>query len=936
MTRNPKSAFRSDTVRTEDGYIIQQCLDGDTAAFGLLVEKYKKGIYALAYSKIRNFHDAQDITQEVFINAYRKLRTLRRWDNFMGWLYRITSNQCKMLIRARSRRPDREFVEDQDSGILDYPSIDSYRENMVYESIQEALGSLPEMYRQVLTLRYFGGMTIREMSRFLGISPGTIDRRLREARAQLKEETLAMMSTTYERHRLPANFTFHIAEIIRRIKIHPIPRTAGLPWGLSLAAGIIVTVMSLSPYLSLPNLMAIPTGSPLSIETKVLKIGEIPVDVLKVSEISVLASKQGDGDGGEPESSGSHNAALAVADDEGDTWTRRATSDRDVIIDPETGLKYTRIRTLACKNEVITYTAHGEKLSMSPNGRFLLWYKWVFPLDGQDAFELVDMPIKYSVLSPDGEKVVFSTEEAIWVVSVSPETGQATGPPKKLRDGSHRFRRCCWSPDSEKIFINRMDGEFSGDTCILSVRDGALTQFYPGRRDAVWSPDGRSIAYGRPGLYVIPAEGGTARKLMDNTSQPSPVSWSTNSEWLVYRQANSQNTLRFLRLADEYEFAISSPIQVGDFISWSPDGKKMLFYRSSYDWVSSLRVVSASGGPFFELGRWAKLWAGQQHWSPDSRMIVTWVKEGFLIVPLSGGDPFPLELDVSVAGEPYPFCLSADCRKLAFLVDQDDGTVDLYVVPVSLKDGRTTGPAATVFRGTQWHLNTEDPYYVAFSWSPDGAKIALCHKGDIWMASTNGREPVQVTTVKRWENFPEWSPDGKMIKYIINHGGGVYTLRVIPASGSEDMAILDVPGLGPPWPWYSIWSADSKDIISPKGGEGIWAISIADGKLRQIIDLKDLDIDSAWNLSWSPDGRKLAFFGDRGEDRYIFMGPAEGGKFTELAADGTDSIDHFFWSPDGKWLSYNSDRFAKTRPEGEIWEADVSELLSGAEKEQER
>ena len=66
-------------MRTEDGYIIRKCLDGDSAAFGILVDKYKGAIYALAYSRLRNFHDAEDVTQEVFVKAYQKLRILRRW-----------------------------------------------------------------------------------------------------------------------------------------------------------------------------------------------------------------------------------------------------------------------------------------------------------------------------------------------------------------------------------------------------------------------------------------------------------------------------------------------------------------------------------------------------------------------------------------------------------------------------------------------------------------------------------------------------------------------------------------------------------------------------------------------------------------------------------------------------------------------------------------
>jgi len=144
-------------MRTEDGYIIQQCLDGDAAAFAFILEKYKKAVYALAYSRINNFHDAQDITQEVFIKAYQGLRTLRRWDNVMGWLYRITTNQCKNWVRSSSRRPDGEFTEDQEPYTVARPSVDSYREEMVYESVREALDSVPEIgivhFAQDMSLR---------------------------------------------------------------------------------------------------------------------------------------------------------------------------------------------------------------------------------------------------------------------------------------------------------------------------------------------------------------------------------------------------------------------------------------------------------------------------------------------------------------------------------------------------------------------------------------------------------------------------------------------------------------------------------------------------------------------------------------------------------------------------------------------------------------
>ena len=142
-------------MRTEDGYIIHKCLNGEPEAFGFLVDKYKASIYAFAYTKVSDFRDAEDVTQEVFVKAYQKLRTLRRWDSVLAWLYAITSNQCKNLIRSRNNRPDGEFIKDQEFVDMARHSMDSYRENLAFESIREALDLLPEKYSQVLTLHYF-------------------------------------------------------------------------------------------------------------------------------------------------------------------------------------------------------------------------------------------------------------------------------------------------------------------------------------------------------------------------------------------------------------------------------------------------------------------------------------------------------------------------------------------------------------------------------------------------------------------------------------------------------------------------------------------------------------------------------------------------------------------------------------------------------------
>jgi len=312
-------------MRTEDGYIINKCLNGDSTAFGFLVDKYKASVYAFAYNRLRNFHDAEDITQEVFIKAYQKLHTLKRWDNFLAWLHTITLNQCKDLIRKRAKRPDCFFVEEQEQEILDFPSLNSYQEGLARESLHEALDALPEMYREVLTLYYLGGMSTKEIAQFLRTSPSAIRQRLKRARAKLKKEMLDMMSTTFEQQRLQPGFTFHIVEMVKHMKPTPsMPRLPwGLPWGLSAAMGIVLAVLMSSPYLIPLTPLGAMLGSSMPRETQVMDVGELPVEVLEISEITFLSSQQGGGGAKTPNPLSAFAPPLAPQA-EGGTWTQKA------------------------------------------------------------------------------------------------------------------------------------------------------------------------------------------------------------------------------------------------------------------------------------------------------------------------------------------------------------------------------------------------------------------------------------------------------------------------------------------------------------------------------------------------------------------------------------------------------------------------------------
>ena len=282
-----------EAMRTEDGYVIQKCLDGDAAAFGLLVDKYKGSVYALAYTKLGNFHDAQDITQEVFLKAYQKLRTLKQCDRFLSWLYAITSNLCKDFLRSKSSRPDGEYLADQEKGRLDRISMCSYQEDEIHITLQEALSELPEIHRQVLSLHYLGGMSCREIAQFLGASPHAIAMRLNRARTKLKKEMLTMMDTSFEQRKLHPAFTLNIVEAIQRTRIQSSPQTPAVPIGIAAVSLLTLSLLCLMVPFDRVSAVGELVGAPISSDIKVADFGEIPVDVVVLSDSSVASSGDG-------------------------------------------------------------------------------------------------------------------------------------------------------------------------------------------------------------------------------------------------------------------------------------------------------------------------------------------------------------------------------------------------------------------------------------------------------------------------------------------------------------------------------------------------------------------------------------------------------------------------------------------------------------------
>ena len=225
-----------------DGELIKRTLAGDEAAFGPLVDKYKGAVHALVYRKIGDFHIAEELTQDAFLQAYQKLSTLRNPVHFAGWLYVIASRCCLMWYRKK-RLPTSSLakVETDEMEII---AQRDYRDEHQRQEVRDALDSLPESQRTVLMLHYLGGLSCAEIGRFIGTSEGAIKDRLYRARLRLREEITNMMQETLRGFQLPPTFTRKLLERISNFEpTSTISRGQPLiPWGVAGAVTIALIV----------------------------------------------------------------------------------------------------------------------------------------------------------------------------------------------------------------------------------------------------------------------------------------------------------------------------------------------------------------------------------------------------------------------------------------------------------------------------------------------------------------------------------------------------------------------------------------------------------------------------------------------------------------------------------------------------------------------
>ena len=237
-------------MKNSDTQLIHRVLNGDENAFSALVKKYQKQVHALAWRKIGDFHIAEEITQDTFLRAYQKLRTLKKPQRFASWLYVIAANRCNTWLHKKHFRT--QLMKNKGNA---QPKKASYSEYVVEENerisieaqrevVKKLLAKLEESERTVMTLHYFGEMSCTEIGVFLGVSANTIKSRLRRAQQRLKREE-PIIREALENFQISPNLTETIMREVSRIK--PMSPSSGskplVPWAVAASTLAVMLLM---------------------------------------------------------------------------------------------------------------------------------------------------------------------------------------------------------------------------------------------------------------------------------------------------------------------------------------------------------------------------------------------------------------------------------------------------------------------------------------------------------------------------------------------------------------------------------------------------------------------------------------------------------------------------------------------------------------------
>jgi RNA polymerase sigma-70 factor (ECF subfamily) len=187
--------------------LVKQAQKGDMQAFEMLVQRYQQKVGGVVSKLIRDYHEIQDVTQDVFIKVYKALPKFRGDSAFYTWIYRIAINTAKNYLVAKGRRIQNSDIEPSEaenySGGYEHQNFDTpdaeYERQEIEKVVHDSIAELPEDLKRAIILREMDGLSYEEIAKEMDCPIGTVRSRIFRARDAVDSALKPLLQKEYKR-----------------------------------------------------------------------------------------------------------------------------------------------------------------------------------------------------------------------------------------------------------------------------------------------------------------------------------------------------------------------------------------------------------------------------------------------------------------------------------------------------------------------------------------------------------------------------------------------------------------------------------------------------------------------------------------------------------------------------------------------------------------
>lgn len=844
----------------DDVQLIQDILDGDESAFSDLVDKYQKSIHALAWRKTGDFHVAEEIAQDTFLQAYKKLPNLRNPRHFTGWLYVIADRCCKAWFRKK--KVYMQSLEATDSETLEQNVYSDYiykqreEEAVDYQRkiVEKLLEKLPESERTVIVLYYLGEMSCEEISKFLGVSPNTVKSRLSRGRERLQQEK-SIVREALSNVQLPTNLTENIMKQIDKVKNVSPQSTKPVPWGVLASTALLVIALIGASNQAIKN-----HYQPISLDENsetTIEIVDAPVFFHNLSRRDLKTLDGSD----------------TIADKNRNNGETQGTEtvQNNLSEDPMQWNLPENAKTRLGKGRI-------REIEYSPDGSILAAMGdigiWIY--DASTFQELAMYPTEstrfqsLSFIANDRILARIGLEQVILLWDANSfvlERLLNRTKPNTEDDGSNLDVKIPSDADDNRIDVSN----------IITVRETKHVNEIKKNEDRTSTPDRKMLVGVKNGSEhsnrLLDVNKLEHNKNLDVNNQEviSTIAYSADRT-LMASGGTEYNILLWDGITNEHLRAFSGHTSNITKIDFSPDGKTIVSVGDD----GTIRFWEVETGTLLKTLTGYSVGVKSVSFNADGKIVANTNRDGSISI----WDAINGETKNTIIGVPDRF---------DFLVFHPNRNI------IACGDGRLSiwDPTSTAEKKILTE-NIQGIHFLALA--PDGKTLATAHedcKINLW-DSQNGKLKATLAEHKRRVFSVAFSPDNKSLASASDDNTvrlwDVLTGKEIDTFTGHTNGVKSVA-----------FSPDGKTLVSGDGNNLIMLWNMKTGKIKEILSGHEHRIHC---LTFSPDGKTIA---SGGGDSNVNLWDANTGELEKALNGHTNQVRSISFSPDGKTLASSSD-----------------------------